>query len=977
MFAGLETLESRQMLTPLVNHAPVLNASYSPTVATVLEDSGVPSGTVGTLVSSLVNLGNVSDSDASPLSGIAVTDMEDWDGSWYYSTSGGESWSSISFVDSSESLLLAADANTRVYFKPNSNYEGTARFTFRAWDRTSGSNGGYVDTTTNGGATAYSSATDTARAIVTGINDAPSSDDFTINPDLDSTLLEDNDYVFSDSDFPFHDPNDDYSGNWIGGIRIVSTPGSGWLTNGDSEVSVGDTISSDDLYYGAFIYHPDGNGHGEDYASFQFRMIDDGDTSNGGVNIAAAANTVTINVTSVADAPIGTDNAINGELDDTLVENGSYAFKAADFGFTDPDDSPADSFAGVDIVSLPYSGRLIYNGVLLGADNLPYFTSAGDFGDGFLTYFPNEGYSNDVEGPDTFTFKVKDNRNSSETYGSDIDATARTMTLNITPYTPEIPEVLPPDYVSSVQIDANSANVTPGQRVFATVSYQNTKETKSNPKSIKIYRSSDGTLDHRDRLLASAILPGVRPHEGIVLPMSWIASVGDSAADESNDGTTSSFLLAIVDEESMTGDVTLPNSWNATDSALYTVTVPNITISHTSVLDATEGVSNSGKFVLTRSGDTSLPLTTYYQWNSTDADYATNAADFGGAFPGHETATPGRFSVTFLPGYSSASIDVTPVIDINGNANEHLTESLTLSLVNDPATLDSYTVDIGGEGKDAVAVMDIHDIINTVSIKSTDATASEKRTQTASFRLSRGTGESNKLPLVVDVDFLGSATPEGSASDYEVRVGGKLVEIGEGRGALTIPANKNFVDFKLTPIDDKRIEGPETVIPTIAADETNYSYVRGAAFSASATIADNDDLRLSTEITAGAQSFAAPTNQGAKFLRFTVTVTNSSTERSAATNLQVGVLVGDATVGNYNSANFIQLGVVVLPGIGAGATFTKTFNISLRNQNPLSAGSYRIVAKADAMNAINETNENDNYAFSAPIVTVTSDHLPG
>ena len=167
------------------------------------------------------------------------------------------------------------------------------------------------------------------------------------------------------------------------------------------------------------------------------------------------------------------------------------------------------------------------------------------------------------------------------------------------------------------------------------------------------------------------------------------------------------------------------------------------------------------------------------------------------------------------------------------------------------------------------------------------------------------------------------------------------------------------------------------MIPTIAADETNYSYVRGAAFSASATIADNDDLRLSTEITAGAQSFAAPTNQGAKFLRFTVTVTNSSTERSGATNLQVGVLVGDATVGNYNSANFIQLGVVVLPGIGAGATFTKTFNISLRNQNPLSAGSYRIVAKADAMNAINETNENDNYAFSAPIVTVTSDHLPG
>ena len=49
----------------------------------------------------------------------------------------------------------------------------TATITYRAWETTSGSAGSYVDASSNGDATAFSSATDKASRTVTDVNDAP------------------------------------------------------------------------------------------------------------------------------------------------------------------------------------------------------------------------------------------------------------------------------------------------------------------------------------------------------------------------------------------------------------------------------------------------------------------------------------------------------------------------------------------------------------------------------------------------------------------------------------------------------------------------------------------------------------------------------------------------------------------------------------------------------------------------------------
>ena len=68
----------------------------------------------------------------------------------------------------SNALLLPADANTRVRLVPSDTFLGTITdgITFRAWDQTSGTADTYANTTTNGGSTAFSTATDTVSMTI-------------------------------------------------------------------------------------------------------------------------------------------------------------------------------------------------------------------------------------------------------------------------------------------------------------------------------------------------------------------------------------------------------------------------------------------------------------------------------------------------------------------------------------------------------------------------------------------------------------------------------------------------------------------------------------------------------------------------------------------------------------------------------------------------------------------------------------------
>jgi hypothetical protein len=162
--------------TILGNTAPVL-ADTAKSLNPILEDALAPTGAVGTLISNLAAIGtNITDPDTGAVAGIAITAADTTNGSWFYSTNGGTNWNALGSVSNTNARLLAANANTRLYFQPTANYNGTLTngITFRAWDQTPGTNGSTADTTNNGGIYAFSSATDTAAITVTPVNNKPS-----------------------------------------------------------------------------------------------------------------------------------------------------------------------------------------------------------------------------------------------------------------------------------------------------------------------------------------------------------------------------------------------------------------------------------------------------------------------------------------------------------------------------------------------------------------------------------------------------------------------------------------------------------------------------------------------------------------------------------------------------------------------------------------------------------------------------------
>jgi hypothetical protein len=157
-------------VTP-VNDAPTLNTAPNPTLATIVEDATNPAGS---LITSFAT-GAISDVDAGALKGIAViTAGGSTAGHWQFSLNNGASWSELGSPAETSARLLAGDANTRVRFLPNANFNGSVNLLYRAWDRTQGTAGGTLDLTGKyGGTNAFSTAFESASLTVTPVNDAP------------------------------------------------------------------------------------------------------------------------------------------------------------------------------------------------------------------------------------------------------------------------------------------------------------------------------------------------------------------------------------------------------------------------------------------------------------------------------------------------------------------------------------------------------------------------------------------------------------------------------------------------------------------------------------------------------------------------------------------------------------------------------------------------------------------------------------
>jgi hypothetical protein len=175
------------------NDSPVL--AGNPVSIGTPEDSGTPEGAVGTLVSALTGGGNVTDSDGANAHGgstpgglgVAITQADTSEGSWWYSTDGGANWtefagSGLPVISATNALHLAADANTRIFFDPNPNWNGTVpnALTFRGWDQFDGAANGSLSALPSGlgsgvdtSGSAYTATAETIGFSVNAVNDAP------------------------------------------------------------------------------------------------------------------------------------------------------------------------------------------------------------------------------------------------------------------------------------------------------------------------------------------------------------------------------------------------------------------------------------------------------------------------------------------------------------------------------------------------------------------------------------------------------------------------------------------------------------------------------------------------------------------------------------------------------------------------------------------------------------------------------------
>jgi hypothetical protein len=192
---------------------------------------------------------------------------------------------------------VVVQTDNRIRFVPNANYNGSANISFRAWDTTDGKAAGAIaNTSINGGTTAFSSAVETATITISAVNDAPAGTDKTIS------LLEDATYTLTTADFGFSDTNDTPA-NSLSAVKISTLASAGTLKLNNVAVAANAIISTADITANKLTFTPATNSNGTNYANFTFQVQDNGGTANNGIDLDQSANTITVDVTAVNDAP--------------------------------------------------------------------------------------------------------------------------------------------------------------------------------------------------------------------------------------------------------------------------------------------------------------------------------------------------------------------------------------------------------------------------------------------------------------------------------------------------------------------------------------------------------------------------------------------------------------------------------------------------------------------------------------------------
>ncbi|MDB5384403.1 MAG: hypothetical protein JWM11_49, partial [Planctomycetaceae bacterium] len=358
-----------------------------------------------------------------------------------------------------------------------------------------------------------------------GVNHAPAGADktLTINEDAVSTLTA--------ADFGFTDPNDT-SANSLLAVEITTLPAGGTLAvTGGPALQAGDFVTKSDIDAGKLTFKPALNANGTGYTSFKFQIQDDGGTTGGGVDLDQSPNTITFNVTSINDAPAGTDITV------TATEDTDYVFVASNFGLTDNNDSPANALLAVEITTLPGAGSLNDNGAAVTAGQ---FIPVADINGGLLKFTPASNANG--SGYASFTFQVQDDGGTAAG-GVDLDASANTLTIDVTAVND-----LPVAQANSVTTNEDTA------KSFAPSDFLFTDVEGNSLASITV---SSLTLASGDTLTVDQGSGAVAVTNGMTITAAQIASLTFTPAANANGSARSTFNFTVNDASNGTVAATM------------------------------------------------------------------------------------------------------------------------------------------------------------------------------------------------------------------------------------------------------------------------------------------------------------------------------------------------------------------------------------------------------------------------------------
>ena len=447
----------------------VIAANDRPVLTPNTGGGNIDLGTIGEDVSSLtgVQVGSfigggadgahsgIADVDTGAVQGIAIIGLTNASGGkWQYSADG-TTWTNVGSVSATNGLLLKSTDYVR--FVPDAVDGGTATFTYKAWDQTSGTAHGRVDTTATAQTSAFSTDTDTAQITVTPANDAPTLDGPTSVTATEDTLFSftgDDALSLADVDsgdnlikltltftgsgsFRFSSPTSNVYSD-AAGTALQST----WsgFTDGQTLTLYG-TAAELNTVLGKLQYDPAADANNANLGTQPEVRIDVDDLGWGvsGAEDGAgltATKTVTIAITPVNDAPELTLGGTEFELN----ENDAATSIDIDITLTDPSDRDNSGYGDADLPTLVLTskhGNLSFGSAtgveVVSGDNsrtltlrgsLEALTAALSAGNHQVSYQPDVEFS----GTDTITLVLHDKGNVG---GGDLTDTA-TIDVTIT-----------------------------------------------------------------------------------------------------------------------------------------------------------------------------------------------------------------------------------------------------------------------------------------------------------------------------------------------------------------------------------------------------------------------------------------------------------------------------------------------------------------------------------------------------------------